>query len=77
MIVYCARNLASGKLYVGITRGTLAKRLTEHLRTNWTPFQRALNKYGPLCFDFSVLDQCETRAELQAKGRENIIVQDE
>lgn len=62
-IVYLSSNVASGKLYVGITINSLSKRITSHkssARRNIPGvFNSAIRKYGPNAFEWSILEECD------------------
>ena len=70
MIVYVAVNRKNGKAYVGQTRKDVKRRIGNHLtyagKNPKTPFHKALSKYGRDGFDFAILEQCDTREELDA-----------
>lgn len=67
MIIYKAKNKVNGKIYVGQTVGSLRKRITEHLRSNIGLFCRALRKYGIECFEFQIIENCESRKTLNER----------
>jgi group I intron endonuclease len=69
MIVYCAFNKINGKRYIGITKRKLSVRLSAHLRSNSTPFQKALRLYGIQSFEIAIIDTAETWAILCEKER--------
>jgi group I intron endonuclease len=73
-IVYKAVSTVTGKVYVGITRQGLEKRIISH---QWAvngrssvPFHSSWRKHGRASFQFSVIDIASNWAELQTKERE-------
>jgi group I intron endonuclease len=71
MVVYVARNRENGKLYVGITTGTLYERFVSHLRasrkkTRRSAFQLAIANYGFDAFDIAVMTRCDSVEEMCA-----------
>jgi group I intron endonuclease len=69
MIVYKIENKINGKIYIGLTTKDLSKRISEHIRDNKSPIQKALNKYGLQSFTVTVIDSAESRAVLCEKER--------
>ena len=71
-IIYLAKNLANGKVYVGKTRHALSRRRSQHLHAAKKDFPRsyfhkAIKAYGAENFEFSVIDTAETFDESNAK----------
>lgn len=62
VIVYMATNRVNGKRYVGVTRQTLATRVSQHkycsLRGQGFRLHAAIRKYGFDAFEFSILKRC-------------------
>ena len=62
-IIYCATNLKNGKLYIGRTTGSLAKRRTLHIgnvkRGSVLYFHRAIRKYGEENFSWRIIDRSD------------------
>lgn len=73
MIAYKITNTVNGKSYIGITRGSLAKRWREHRCAansgNDKPLYRAIRKYGEHSFELSVLYEATSMKELQMVER--------
>lgn len=73
--VYCWRNLANGKIYVGGAYVSLAGRRKSHLarlqKGNHANkhFQAAWNKYGEESFRFEVLERCSPRKVQRAEQK--------
>lgn len=68
--IYCITNESNGKKYVGQTIQPLDRRWKEHLnhvKYYDFPLYRAIRKHGKNCFSISVLDNADTREELDAK----------
>jgi group I intron endonuclease len=68
MLVYLITNEATGKLYVGQTKQSMTRRLTEH-RSNAKHGRRcalhaAINKYGREKFSITELHRCESKEEM-------------
>jgi group I intron endonuclease len=60
MIVYKAQNKITGKIYIGITRMALSRRIGCHLKKGTIyPFRSALHKYGIQSFEISVIDTAD------------------
>jgi group I intron endonuclease len=76
MLIYLVTNLANGKLYVGQTRLTLARRWKQHVRDarngSTTLIGRAIRKYGVDSFSLAVLCTCSSQEELDTREREHI-----
>lgn len=67
MIIYCARNLKNGKVYIGKTIKSLDERRLAHAekcKRDDTAFYRALRKYGAEKFEWKVLQECVSEDEL-------------
>ena len=77
MIVYCAKNLINGKLYVGYTSKTLEERIQNHLHQSKNKnykhyfylFKSALRKYGLESFEWSILSECSSIGECCKKEK--------
>lgn len=75
MCVYLIENRASGRKYVGVTSGTAGDRWRNHVwsavgdKRSCPLVARAIAKYGPEMFTFSVLDTAETREQLSQKEK--------
>lgn len=71
-IIYCARNTVNGKCYIGKTMGTLEHRRYAHEKARGNKpmaIARALAKYGPSSFRWTILDHAGTEAELDVLER--------
>lgn len=69
MIVYKSTNIANGKVYIGVTRQPLSKRIAQHKCRSLsfkTPFYQAIRKYGWDNFVWSVVCECDSLHELEA-----------
>ena len=67
MIIYKATNKVNHKCYIGITSRSLEKRMVEHKYGSTTPksyFHKAIHKYGMDNFEWLIIDECDTRDEL-------------
>ena len=70
MIIYKVTNKINGKIYIGQTTRPLNQRMSEHLANGRTSyFDRALRKYGIQSFDVDVIDNAETKEELNEKEK--------
>jgi len=71
LIIYCAKNRVNGKRYVGQTIRTLDERVKSHftaaLGGSRYVFHNAIRKYGIRSFEFSVIDQADSRAVLDER----------
>lgn len=73
-IIYKATNLINGKVYVGLTTTKLEERIYKH---NWRamnisdniPFTNAIRKYGVENFDWCIIDQADSKDELEEKEK--------
>lgn len=66
MIIYKAQNKINGKIYIGQTVESLAKRISCHLCQK-TYFGNALRKYGVESFDILQIDSADSKQSLNAK----------
>lgn len=69
MIIYMATNIINGHKYIGQTVRSLELRIKEHIRhasnnADSMYFHRALRKYHPESFTWSILRECNTIEEL-------------
>lgn len=68
MLIYKAVNKLNGKVYIGQTQGDLEKRKRQHLKKAHggvkTHFYDAIRKYGDDAFEFSVVCEAKTKADL-------------
>lgn len=73
MLIYQAKNLITGKIYVGKTVGTLESRRRGHLRRaqegSETAFHRSIRKHGAGNFEFSILEECLPNVDLNQRER--------
>lgn len=74
MLVYIARNIVNGKVYIGITKRTLEKRIYEHLYSSSIPdkylkirFYNSIRKYGKDNIKWDILSECNSIEELLKK----------
>ena len=67
-IIYCATNKINGKIYIGLTKGTLRNRKAGHkTRTKQgiqTYFYNAIRKYGWDNFSWRIIDCSDTKENL-------------
>lgn len=73
MQVYTIRHRESGKLYVGLTRGTVGHRWGQH-KSNarkgiFGPLYNAMRKYGPEAFDVACIADCPSPGRAQLTER--------
>lgn len=70
-IVYQARNVNNGNLYIGVTRTTLIARRNKHFsearRGTRGRFYNAIRKHGPEAFEFTLLKTCPSYHEALAE----------
>ena len=70
-IVYQARNIKNGNLYIGVTRRTLTQRKNKHLaaaiRGTRGRFYNAIRKHGPGAFEFTLVKECGSYYEALAE----------
>ena len=67
MLIYIARNKLNDKVYIGKTKRTLFKRIKEHKSkhiTGGSYFHKAMRCYGFSAFEWSVLKECSSIAEM-------------
>ncbi len=63
-IVYRARNILNGKIYIGMTRLTLERRRGQHIASakrhgdRWSILHAAIRKYGEAAFHFEIIAEC-------------------
>jgi len=66
-IIYWAYNWISGKVYIGYTKQDVYERITDHVKETLDNsdryFHRALRKYPFGSWDFTILDQVDTKKE--------------
>jgi group I intron endonuclease len=72
-IVYVVRNKVNGMTYVGSTKMSLGRRWACHKKAarngaSW-PLAVAIREEGPEAFDIAIVNQDDTREELDAKER--------
>jgi group I intron endonuclease len=69
-IIYKAMNKENGKVYIGQTIQSLARRKSNHVtdtkRSN-KHFPNAIKKYGVDSFTWEILEECNSREELNSK----------
>lgn len=65
MFIYKITNLINGKSYIGqTTKPLLENRIREHINCNSTVISKAIHKYGIGNFDCSIIEQCDSKEEL-------------
>lgn len=67
MIIYKSKNKINGKEYIGQTVNSLQKRISVHKASTGkkeTYFCHALKKYGFYNFEWEVLEECDSKEEL-------------
>lgn len=74
MLVYIAKNIVNNKVYIGITKRTLEKRIYEHLYSSNIPdkyltirFYNSIRKYGKENIKWDILYECSSIEELLKK----------
>ena len=74
MLVYIAKNIVNNKVYIGITKRTLEKRIYEHLYSSSIPdkylnirFYNSIKKYGKDNIKWDIIYQCNSVEELLKK----------
>lgn len=71
--IYVVHNRLNGKCYVGQTVQTVEARIAYHRsgsNNRGMLLHRAIQKYGQASFDIEIVEECETREELdEAEGR--------
>lgn len=77
MIIYKVTNIINGKIYIGQSINSLSLRKTTHkhsaLKNNsQSYFHKAIRKYGWDSFEWEVIDDCNTKQELDIKEIEYI-----
>jgi len=78
MIIYKVTNTVNGKIYIGQTVQTLEKRKDGHEKAAFSDrikpsyFLWALREHGLLAFEWEILQQCNSKKELNAKEIECI-----
>lgn len=70
MIIYKATNKINGKSYIGQTTKTLEERIKGHLRVKKKLyFHRALEEYSNDNFEWSILEKCLNKEDLNLKEK--------
>jgi group I intron endonuclease len=64
MIVYKAQNKINGKIYIGQTIGSLARRIISHKAARAGIFPSAIKKYGIQNFSFESIAWCDSKEHL-------------
>jgi group I intron endonuclease len=74
MLVYIAKNIVNNKVYIGITKRNLEKRVYEHLYSSNIPnkyltirFYNSIRKYGKDNIKWDILCECNSVEELLKK----------
>ncbi len=67
MIIYKIKNNINGKVYIGQTNSSLSHRISQHLHSKKSLVSKAIIKYGIENFDISVIDEADSREELNKK----------
>ena len=70
MIIYKVTNLNSGNSYIGQTIKSLEERKEQHIiksKKGKSKFHKALNSYGVNSFSWEIIDNAETKDELNEK----------
>lgn len=69
-IIYKATNLQNNKVYIGQTKNSIKIRQYDHFgkaNNPTTKFHRAINKYGQNAFRWEIIDEAESKEELNNK----------
>ena len=66
MIVYKITNLINGKIYIGQTTRTIEERFEEHKYAK-SYIGKAIRKYGVENFKIGIIEQCQTKEELNER----------
>ena len=73
MIIYKITNQVNGKIYIGLTKHSLAQRLSQHHYDSRhgvdRPLYRAMRKYGEDKFSAEIIDSAENLQELKEKEK--------
>lgn len=73
MIIYKITNQVNGKIYIGLTKHSLAQRLSQHHYDSRhgvdRPLYRAMRKYGEDKFSAEIIDSAEDLEELKEKEK--------
>lgn len=65
MIIYKITNIINDKIYIGQTTGKFLNRIKAHIKGGKNTYiSRAIEKYGKENFKFKILEECETKEEL-------------
>lgn len=71
MFVYCIENKINGKKYIGQTKKPVKYRINEHLKKvngmSSLPIHCAIRKHGINNFETTILEECETKEELNER----------
>lgn len=69
-IIYCAYNKVNGKRYIGKTTQELSERQRKHFSSTSCPyFHHALGKYGKENWEWTIIDEADTKKELEDKEK--------
>ena len=70
MIIYKLTNKINNKIYVGMTKYSVGKRVAQHIKSKKkTIIQNAINKYGIDSFIIEIIDSADTREALAEKEK--------
>lgn len=69
MIIYKIVNNINGKTYIGLTKKALSQRIANHIKSNKSYVQKALNKYGLDSFTVTVIDYAEDAQVIKEKEK--------
>lgn len=67
-VIYLIVNLVNGKMYVGQTVQTLTERFKQHAKSD-SVIGKVIRKYGRKNFRIEVIDECETREQLNEREK--------